>query len=237
MERDQLIRHGLFAGVLLAAFVAIVVASGLNGAGVSARTVELSGETETRNYEVADFDGIRVRGGFEITVTAGEDHDLSIRGDTALLDIITARVENGVLVIKPEGEINIREYEGLTADIGLPSLRVFVADGAAETDLLKIDSESLDIIINDAGELNAAGRCGAVRAVVNGAGEVDLRDLQCSDAAITINGAGEARIFATQTADVAINGLGDVHVYGNPATVNKMKAGLGDITVHDGTGE
>lgn len=234
MDRDQLFRHSLFFGILALAVTAIAVSSAYapKAARDGGDTIALTGETVTEQRDVRGFDRIQVRGALELVATAQEDYAFEITGDRALVELYETRVEDGVLLIEPKKKLRLRGANmELKAAVALPALHGLTVDGAVDANLQNIDSETLALAINGAGEVKATGRCGTLSAVTNGAGEINTVGLRCQSIQVTINGAGEAEVYAAQEAAVAINGVGDVTVYGNPGKVTKTKSGLGDIDI------
>ena len=102
-------------------------------------------------------------------------------------------------------------------------------DGAADATISNIDSETVEIEISGAGDVSMDGACTTAVFEVNGAGDIDAEAFKCAHVDLTINGAGDAEVFASETVTARINGVGDVEVYGNPKSVERQIAGLGDF--------
>lgn len=241
MAETFMTRGKIFWGALglLAAGAAlggVLFPQGNGHAGSSDIVIHKSGDEATEKPDLSGFDRVRLAGAFDLDLVAGEAFSVEMRGDRALLDRMTARVEDGTLVIEPEGRGKLRGELDLDLTIRMPTLAGLVIDGAAVGELHGIDSEDLAITVNGAADLEGEGRCGKLAVVINGAGESDFSELRCREASIVINGAGSADIHASETASVTLNGIGDVDVHGNPSKVSQSKSGFGTITVH-GPGE
>lgn len=239
MERQTVWRHGLFGGVLLIAVIAVVVAAAMDGrrdAGhmnFGLNRVTLSGETASQSRSVEPFDRITLRGGYQLNLTAGQEQGVTLTGDTALLKITETRVEDGELFIGPAGNMRVRKYENFELRITLPALRSLTVDGAVDGTLVALDSERIAIVVNGAAQIKADGRCGHLELEANGTGKIDAQSLACRTVQIATNGVGSASVHASELADIEINGIGTIDLYGNPPDKRTRKSGLGKITIHD----
>lgn len=244
MANIPLTRGQIFWGALglLAAGGAlgsVLFSQGGNPAGGDGSLVVIrnSGEDATEKPDLTGFDRVRLVGAFELDLVAGEAFSIEMRGDRALLDRISARVEDTTLVIGPEGRGKLRGEMDIDLAIRMPTLAGLVVDGAVDGKLRGVDSEDLAITVNGAADLEGEGRCGRLAIVINGAGESDFSALLCRESSIVINGAGSADIYASGTASVTLNGVGEVDVRGNPSKVSQSKGGFGTITVHGPDGQ
>ena len=77
----------------------------------------------------------------------------------------------------------------------------------------------------------AAGRADQLAVGIRGSGEAYLSDLAVRAATVDISGSGEAELSPTESADVTINGSGDVDLLRRPANLNTQINGSGDVTV------
>jgi len=232
MDRSKLFRHGLFGGAALLAFLGVALAAavapeGKRGSG----SLELSGKIVTQSRNVQDFDEIVLHGSYEFELTAGEEYAVKLTGDQALLERVRTRVTDGRLEIGPKGDTARNDLKDLQLSVKLPALATFTVNGAADADLKQIDSDTLTLIINGAGRIVAAGRCGRLSVTTNGAGDVNARELRCEEAAVAINGAGDTTVYAAKRVTTTIAGVGDIVVYGDPQSVQRSEAGFGSVKI------
>ncbi len=229
MEREQLRRHGVFAGVLAAAvLVTLIVSVTARESGVADR-VALSGDRVVRTLDVRDFAAIRLRGGYDVDLEAGGDYAVEIEGDAAILDALETTVDDGTLEIGPETGRRIRNFDGVELRIRLPRLDAFTIDGAVDGKLRHLEGGAFALTVNGAADLVLDGSCTTFAAVTNGAGDVDARDFHCRSASVTVNGAGDMRVYASKSVRAVVNGVGSIDIYGNPPEVEKSRAGFGSI--------
>ncbi|RMD87455.1 MAG: DUF2807 domain-containing protein [Alphaproteobacteria bacterium] len=229
MEREQLRRHGVFAGVVAVAVLATLIASVTAHERSGRETVRASGERASASYDLSGFEAVHLRGGYDLEVVAGKKPAIEITGDKAILEALEVRVEDGTLEIGPRDGQRIRDSDGVELMLHVPKLRAITVDGAVDGKLAALDSEEFALTVNGAADITLSGTCGAFSAVTNGAGDIDARNFHCESASVTVNGAGDMRIYASKSITAAVNGVGSIDIYGNPPEVRKMRAGIGSI--------
>jgi len=234
MDRTQLLRHGVFGGAIVTVFFGVALAAGFAPDRPDrdlAGSIEMSGMEKSETREVSQFDSVALRGSYRLALTAGQTHRLTLTGDKAVLAKLKSDVMDKTLKVGLEEGLRWRDMGRIEARVTLPTLRALIIDGAVEASLDSLDSESLSITINGAGEIEALGRCGRLSLTTNGAGDFKGEELRCESVTITINGAGDAVVYASESLSSTINGVGDVTVYGNPKSVSKTRSGFGSVTV------
>ena len=220
MKIGQLIFVALIAVILSGCNISIITTSkGVSGSGVSA--------TETR--DVAEFNKISIVGSGDVNVTVGGEDGLTITGDDNLLELIDCTVENGELTIQPSEAISPKT--ALVFNISVAQLTSVELSGAAAFDIQNVEGDSLEVELNGSGNLDATGSVTNLDIEVNGAGNVDLQSLNAENVTIELNGASSGSVFANQSIDAEINGVGTLTIYGQPDDVQKELNGLGRIKV------
>jgi hypothetical protein len=67
--------------------------------------VKGSGMSVDKNYNVSDFHGIDVSGGFDVVLVQGNSEGLTLTSQENLFEYITVKVDQGILRIYTEGNI------------------------------------------------------------------------------------------------------------------------------------
>jgi hypothetical protein len=106
-----------------------------------------------------------------------------------------------------------------------------VLEGFGDLELNDIDRETLDILVEGAGDIEARGRVGQLNLTVEGAGDADLDELFATNAEIRIEGAGQAEVRASDRANVVIEGVGEVDFAGRPANLTQEVSGIGSVNI------
>jgi hypothetical protein len=179
---------------------------------------ESSGEriTASDNYitqyeTTGEFHAISCNLPGDVIYTPGECA-VSINAPDNVLEHVTVRNENGTLQIKSNAG-RIRNLKKITINVSSPVLE--------------------DLSFNGAVDFKAPEGITALdfNAVVNGAGDIDIKGLKADNASLVVNGAGDATIseLDCENITVAINGAGDAVLSGRASRAGLSIAGAGDI--------
>jgi hypothetical protein len=188
--------------------------------------------SETR--AVADFHGVELRGAADISVEVGPAFSVTITAGAAALPHVKTEVRNGALVIDHKRGWFWSDRGPLTVHITMPMLDEFKVNGAGKVNLSGVKGEKLELAIDGAANLTAAGNIAKLEADINGAGDMALSGLVATDAELTVNGAGKISAQVTGTLEAVVNGVGNIRYSGNPAHVTTSINGVGSITPAEG---
>lgn len=202
----------------------------------------------TDDFTVSDsVRGLLLEAAGDVTVTVGDEPQLTISGPESTLERVTVKERDGLLVIGTTGRgINLRsltvkltvtafdelELAGagdVTAEFTPSSDVRITVGGAGDVEATGIDAEHVTVAIAGAGAVKLTGEAESAEYRVDGAGEIDAAGLIVSDATAEINGAGAITLHATDTADAHTSGIGEITIRGG-ADVTRRIDGLGTIT-------
>jgi Putative auto-transporter adhesin, head GIN domain len=186
-----------------------------------------AGPTRTETRTVAPLDRIEVNGRTDLTVRAGAPMTLSLRGGERVLENLETTVRDRTLIFDPQDE-GLNDDHDVDVMITVPQLRAIEANGAGSIHLANLASEALELRNTGASDFTASGRVGRLSAIVEGAGELDLGDLEARDATVRIEGVGDAEVTVWGELDAIITGVGDIEYRGNP-TLRSDDQGIGEI--------
>ena len=212
---------------LLAVAALAALLAGCVGLPVGDR-VKGSGNRKTERREVSDFDSIEVNGAYKLEVTNGKGGALEIEADDNLLPLIRTEVSGRRLRIS-----NARGFSTQTLPLvrlSVPDLKEASLSGASDFSLKGLSNERLKLDSDGAGKFHASGETGTFEINLNGAGAVDARELRARAVRAATNGAGTITVYATDSLDATVNGVGAIDYYGDPKVVNPQVNGVGKIT-------
>lgn len=211
----------------------------------NARLVRGSGDIVVESREISDVDSISLEGLGRVIITQGNTESFSIETDDNLLRHIETRVENGTLTIQWSGDTVLQPTRGITYRVGLRDLNSIQASGAGDfeidtlaTDRLSVNfsgaarltiddlrTGEIDLEISGASEIELAGQAESVGLELSGLGRFDAADLEAERVVIDISGGGSARVWAHESLDLSLSGLGEVSYYGNPEVSQDISGG------------
>jgi Putative auto-transporter adhesin, head GIN domain len=186
-----------------------------------------AGPTTTETRTVAPFDRIEVNGHTNLTVRAGASRTLSLRGGERVLESLETTVRGGTLTFDPHDD-GLNDDHEVDVTVTVPRIRGVEARGAGSVQLVNLVSEALELRNEGASDFTASGRVGRLTAIVEGEGDLDLRDLEAGDATVRIEGIGDAEVTVLGELDASITGVGDIEFRGNPI-LRSDDEGVGEV--------
>lgn len=189
--------------------------------------VEGSGTRKTERREVAGFDRLVVEGAYRVEVVAGQAPSFEVEADDNLLPLIRATVEGGRLRVHSDRGLSTRELPRLRLTTN--DLREVELPGASEFALSGVKNESMKISVPGASRFRAEGETGQLEVSLAGAGLIDAEALRARSVRASCSGAGSISVYASESLDATVSGVGVVNYAGNPATVNSNVSGLGKV--------
>ena len=193
--------------------------SGVVGSGIAA--------SERRALE--PYKSVEIRGTASVNIASGDSDIVTITTDDNLLTYIATTVEDCVLTISTEERLG--PSQGVSLQLQARDLQQVVVHGVAEVNVTGVDTEKFTVVTSGAGDIRVSGRAVVAEVKVNGAGDVNMRELISQGVAVKVNGAGDVQVYATTLFSAMINGVGDITCYGNPEHVERRINGIGDITI------
>lgn len=178
--------------------------------------VEGNGEVIVRHYAVDEFDKVEQAGIGKVIITQGTPgpYPITAVAESNILEKINIGVVDETLVVEQDCGVSLRPTQEPLFLVTLPLCKRLGLSGAGdiETDGI-LTGDTVSIILQGAGNIDAELEVNSVVAVLSGAGDIDLEGK--SDAAdLSITGAGEidADNLSTKTCNAVITGSGDIFV-------------------------
>lgn len=166
----------------------------------------------------------------EITFRQGPLAPARIKGDENILPLIHVAVDqNGTnLSIKTTGSFTTSSRIKIELQSPRP-FREVLSEGSGNITLSNLDTEFLRIDLVGSSDIRVAGRAKRLDVVVCGSGDVDAEDLVAETADVSVNGSGDVSTNASDRCQVQIQGSGDVTVYGSPTQISSKVCGSGRV--------
>ena len=185
--------------------------------------------SEGREFE-STFERVHVDASLDVEIRVGEAQSVTVRADDNLIEWIDTSVRDGVLRIgwdSPDGS-GWRPQVKPRVDVTVPALTGVELEGAPELVVRGIGGSSFAVEVAGAGRLRADGKVETLKVEVAGAGDVDLFDLEATDAEVEVSGAGDVDLRASGRVRATVSGAGDVRVKGG-AVIEPQVTGAGSV--------
>ncbi|MDM0115685.1 head GIN domain-containing protein [Variovorax sp. J22R133] len=203
---------------------------------------------ETRS--VADFDEIVFSVAGEVSVEQGSRESLSLDAEPAVLRKITTEIRDRRLIIGVSPSSRIETNQPIRMKIGVRQLRAFesrtsgaISIGPLRSDTLALvlagggsirvdrldNAANLKVQITGAGDISVGGgKVTAQQLAITGTGTYSAPKLASERAEVAIDGSGEVQLAASATLAVRVDGIGNVRYHGDPAVTRSIR-GIGSI--------
>ena len=197
------------------------------------QTIKGQGALLTREYELADFDAIRVSGSYDIHFIQTEgEYGVSVETFENIFELLDIDVDGTTLVLGQVGEKRFRT-DKLDVTVKGPSLRSVRVEGTAD---LLIDGfrseEDLDMLVLGAGDFDLKHiSCRDLQVEISGAGDLNVTRLTCESANVSVNGAGDVDMdfIAAPEVRISVSGAGDIRLSGDAGKVFCQVSGAGSV--------
>ena len=194
--------------------------------------VKGNGNFVSEMRELSKFKAIEIAIGYDkIIVNCGKAPSVQISGDENILPLITTRISKGILKIESDSTFETKADSEII--INVKSLKEFTFDGVGETVIQNVNSEKFICNINGVGSCDLNGKVKSFNISVNGVGSVNARQLIAADVVASLNGVGSVKLYANNSLNASVNGVGGLTYFGNPTELILNDSGIGGITKGD----
>jgi formylglycine-generating enzyme required for sulfatase activity/predicted small secreted protein len=231
----------LYLIVVLVLAIALAACNGTS-------SIQGSGNIVTEERDVSGFDRVTFSGLGHVNIQQGDQELLTISADDNILPYIQTEVSGGILTIGIESggqdrgfdpsdgiEFNlvVKELTRLdiygTGNINVGELQTekLLVDngGVGDLEITLLTADELVVRHSGAGAVIISGQVKGQELSHNGVGSYFAIDLRSQTASIKISGAGSADVWAVETLDVEIAGLGNLTFYGSPRIIQNISGG------------
>ena len=172
-------------------------------------SVKGTGMSIDRDFNVTDFKGIDVSGGFDVTLVQGNTESLTLTAQKNLFDHITVEVDNGTLKVYTRN--NLMATQPMKARIIFKSIsNLKVSGGGDVTSETPVNVEALDVYISGGGDFSSV---------------INSEEMKCH-----ISGGGDAEIGGkTKSYNLEVSGGGNIKSEVNASVIYCRIAGGGDL--------
>ncbi|MEQ6332468.1 GIN domain-containing protein [Sphingobium sp. MK2] len=195
-------------------------------------------QAATRGFTITSFDAIRADAPVTVVITTGSGASARAEGDQAALDRLKVDVSGRLLIVtmarprsgeRSGGSATLRLSTGMVERIMLTGGGSVTVDrmkglqgqimlgGNGDVHVTDVALDRLDAALSGGGRMTLAGRAGVANIRVNGPGEVAAGGLRARQAGISNDGPGSVTLTGEVSARIVATGSGDVAVNGKPA--------------------
>ena len=194
--------------------------------------VKGNGNLASEIRELSKFKAIEIAICYDkILVNCGKEPSIHISGDENILPLITTRISKGILTIESDSTFKTKSDSEII--INIESIEDFTFDGVGKTVIHNLNEDKFNCNINGVGSCELKGKVESFYVSVNGVGSVNARELIADDVVANLNGVGSVKLYAKNSLNASVNGVGGLTYFGNPTELILNDSGIGGITKGD----
>lgn len=184
---------------------------------------------EDQLRKVPEFDSIRSKIAFNVSVEVGQPQSITIKGSDRFQNQITTEVIGRELVISFKEKTITRVSDEAQVIVHVPQLNRLRSEGAGAMRIKNINSPDFRIDYEGVGLLTASGRAQTLWLSAKGVGMVDTRELIADQVDARVEGIGSVTVYAKDKLNASVQGIGSLTYYGNPRSLSKSVDGIGSV--------
>ncbi len=191
-------------------------------------TIYGSGKIVSEFRTVDECSGLTIKNVGDVYLTQGDTQSIRIEADDNIINKVIAQKENGILQVGLQNG----SYSNITLKmyVSLKNICNLSIDGAGNVNVENsIECDTLNSIINGAGNLSVSGSANYFSCSVNGAGNISAKGFITKKCVSFVNGTGNCTIYVTDELNASVNGVGNIIYYGSPTKVTTNISGMGQI--------
>lgn len=206
------------------------------------KRIKGNGDVVTIERSVGDYDEVAMAGWFDVELVSGNEGELTLKGESNLLEYIKTEVKNGKLVIKVAKGVNLRPSNwksGIHVTVPVESIDAVSLSGSGDlvgkTTLkadsfsaamsgsgdvsLTVEADDLEASLSGSGDINLSGRATDFTVSVSGSGDIKAYDLEADFVKATVSGSADIKVTANESINARVSGSGDIHYRGDRKSV------------------
>nr|WP_299342555.1 head GIN domain-containing protein [Allomuricauda sp.] len=217
------------------------------------KRIKGNGNVVTIERSVGEYDAIALAGWFDVEIVGGKEGEITLEGESNLLEYIKTEVKDGKLVIKAEKGVNLRPSnwgKGINVTVPIESVDYVGLSGSGDvvgrttikTDefetrisgsgdiVLSVEANSVEATMSGSGDISLEGKTTDLDVQVSGSGDIKAYGLDAEFVTATVSGSADIKVTANQSIQARVSGSGDISYRGNPKKIDTKSSGSGDIS-------
>ncbi len=217
------------------------------------KKIKGNGNVTTIKRSLEEYDNIALAGWFDVDLISGKEGEITLTGESNLLEYIITEVKNGKLSIKAKKGFNLKPStwnKGIKITVPIKTINAARISGSGDIvgkttiksndfstsvsgsgDItLALDSQKVNVLMSGSGDITLSGTTDSLDIKVSGSGDVEAYNLNAAHVNAQVSGSSDIQVTATKTLKCRVSGSGDISYKGNPDKVDSKTSGSGSIS-------
>ena len=200
-----------------------------------------SDSNTSKTYDISEFTSLNLELIGEVFYEQSDSTHLNVSGSSILIDALQVSDDNGALSIKLRNKQKFTGKKKLIVKVGSPHLskvnfesigtlhfkNKFIGDevsinnkGVGEIIIDDFQVEKFNLVSKSIGSIKIKGTSNltAINSV-GWLGEIDASEFKSKNVKVISEGMENLSVYAEESIDITMKGLGNINYYGNPAEV------------------
>lgn len=194
--------------------------------------IEGNGNIVTKEVPIKDIEIERLYYdiGGEITINIHPDfkgkESLTIQTDENIMEAINVSCDN---ILELSCKKSTSPSRPVKVVLDTSSINYIVATNTGDIEGT-FTGAKLKVLLSGTGNLSLAGETDNLEVKASGTGQLFLKNLVSQNLELSLSGTSSGNCHASKSADIAISGVSNIELYGNPAKYSQHISGVGRIT-------
>lgn len=209
-----------------------------------------SDSNTSKTYDISEFTSLNLELIGEVFYEQSDSTYLTVSGSSILIDALQVSGDNGALSIKLRNKQKFTGKKKLVVKVGSPNLskvnfesigtlrfkNKFIGDevsinnkGVGEIIIDDFQVEKFNLISKSIGSIKIKGTSNMTSINSVGLGEIDAAEFKSKNVKVVSEGVENLSVYAEDSIDITMKGLGNINYYGNPAEVKTDISKLGKV--------
>ena len=197
-------------------------------------TVNGSGNLETQDFDVSNFDSVTLAGFGDVFVEQGKVESLSVQTDDNIMPLLEINVVGRELVLGMKRNVSVNPSKGITYNLTVKDLSKIALKGSGNFSVEPIESKGMALSLLGSGDINIKGLdSDSLTIDLSGSGNITVEDVAVKTIDTNVKGSGDIKLDGeSNTQAISVSGSGN-YLAGDLETVSAdiNIAGSGDLTV------
>ena len=209
-----------------------------------------SDSNTSKTYDISEFTSLNLELIGEVFYEQSDSTYLNVTGSSILIDALQVSDDNGTLSIKLRNKQKFTGKKKLIVKVGSPHLskvnfesigtlrfkNKFIGDevsinnrGVGEIIIDDFQLEKFNLVSKSIGSIKIKGTSNMTSINSVGLGEIDASEFKSKNVKVVSEGMENLSVYAADSIDITMKGLGNINYYGNPAEVKTDISKLGKV--------